>query len=269
MCLVENKGKTWLVGASRFQLYYSGITVLLGDRFNPSNVHRIRIGDILKLGSVSMLVTRLDAGGGDEGKESMDLSMQDWIYNSFGKSLNRENDWTDTSMSESFIRRNSSVEFELGGAADEERETNNEESGPISSEGPICYVCTDTEDTPENPLVSPCECKGGTKFVHINCLRKWVIKGREEKVCVVQRLGGDNPHRCSVCKANYKQCDKGVKIFNREVEAPSIEFVVLLSSNQETLDRGTTYSVSFKPLMDAPSGIRPLALGRNANCDVR
>ena len=48
-------------------MYYSGITVLLGDRFNPSNVHRIRIGDILKLGSVSMLVTRLDAGGGEEG----------------------------------------------------------------------------------------------------------------------------------------------------------------------------------------------------------
>ena len=68
MCLVENKGKTWLVGASRFQLYYSGITVLLGDRFNPSNVHRIRIGDILKLGSVSMLVTRLDAGGGGSGE---------------------------------------------------------------------------------------------------------------------------------------------------------------------------------------------------------
>ena len=133
----------------------------------------------------------------------------------------------------------------------------------------MCYVCTDTESTPSNPLVSPCDCKGGTKFVHVSCLRKWVIKDREEKVCVVQRLGGDNPYQCGVCKASYKHADGGVRIFDREVEAPSIELVVLLSSAEEILNRGTTYSVSFKPLIDSEGGIRPLVIGRNANCDVR
>lgn len=34
----------------------------------------------------------------------------------------------------------------------------------------ICYVDIGEKD---NPLISPCNCKGGMKYIHLGCLRRW------------------------------------------------------------------------------------------------
>jgi hypothetical protein len=45
-----------------------------------------------------------------------------------------------------------------------------------------CYMCFDDEDTEENPLVAPCLCKGGTRYVHVECLQKWQCAAADDKV---------------------------------------------------------------------------------------
>ena len=35
----------------------------------------------------------------------------------------------------------------------------------------LCRYCFSGEE--DGPLISPCACKGGQKFVHVECLRKW------------------------------------------------------------------------------------------------
>jgi len=45
-----------------------------------------------------------------------------------------------------------------------------------------CYMCFDDTDTPDNPLVAPCQCKGGTRYVHIECLQRWQCSSAEDKV---------------------------------------------------------------------------------------
>ena len=35
----------------------------------------------------------------------------------------------------------------------------------------MCRYCFGGEEDGE--LISPCDCKGGQKFVHLNCLRRW------------------------------------------------------------------------------------------------
>ena len=42
-----------------------------------------------------------------------------------------------------------------------------------AGDSPVCYMCFDEEDTETNPLITPCKCSGDTKYVHVECLRKW------------------------------------------------------------------------------------------------
>lgn len=39
----------------------------------------------------------------------------------------------------------------------------------------VCYMCYETHDTPSDPLVAPCDCKGDTRYLHVQCLQKWLI----------------------------------------------------------------------------------------------
>jgi hypothetical protein len=45
--------------------------------------------------------------------------------------------------------------------------------GIANGEKFICYMCYETHDTAEDPLVAPCDCKGDTRYLHVQCLQKW------------------------------------------------------------------------------------------------
>ena len=42
----------------------------------------------------------------------------------------------------------------------------------MGEEEKICRFCFE-EETPEKPLIAPCACKGGQKYVHLDCIRRW------------------------------------------------------------------------------------------------
>jgi len=56
-----------------------------------------------------------------------------------------------------------------------------------------CWICYDDEKIEH--LIQPCDCKGGTKYVHHTCLKKWLMErpSENEKETI----------SCSVCKAQY------------------------------------------------------------------
>ncbi|KAH8065316.1 hypothetical protein JL721_8272 [Aureococcus anophagefferens] len=66
----------------------------------------------------------------------------------------------------------------------------------------LCRYCFDGEE--EGELISPCACKGGQKWVHLDCLRRW-----QRMVLVSQPThpmfhGEDQrQHDCNVCKQPY------------------------------------------------------------------
>lgn len=35
---------------------------------------------------------------------------------------------------------------------------------------PLCRICLSEENNIENPLFSPCKCKGTMKYIHLTCL---------------------------------------------------------------------------------------------------
>lgn len=66
-----------------------------------------------------------------------------------------------------------------------------ENDGSESSES-RCKICFYTEESPENPLLSPCECSGSVGWVHLDCLAQWKLKGKPKVT-----------KTCTVCKTMY------------------------------------------------------------------
>lgn len=57
----------------------------------------------------------------------------------------------------------------------------------------ICRFCLDSGETPKNPLISPCSCKGSVEFIHLVCLNKWRIQNPER-----------NREACNLCSVAYR-----------------------------------------------------------------
>jgi len=60
----------------------------------------------------------------------------------------------------------------------------------VVSEGVKCRYCLTSDTLSNEPLISPCQCCGTSKFVHQSCLEKWLTLR--------------NLEACEVCKTHYK-----------------------------------------------------------------
>jgi len=80
--------------------------------------------------------------------------------------------------------------FSSESETDEDEDDDDEEESKGKRE---CWICYDDENSEQ--LIQPCDCKGGTKYVHHGCLKKWLMErpaeNNKEAIC------------CSVCKAQY------------------------------------------------------------------
>ena len=205
------------------------------------------------------------AGGGGGQDEEIPLPLKDWLYQSYGKSSESIFDHSATQFYDSVVSNQQALDVPTASAEMIDADAN---SSTIGGSEKACYVCTDDEETPGNPIVNPCNCKGGTKWVHVNCLRRWVMKDKEETICVHIRDNGDNSHHCDVCRRSYKFEVDGVKLFEDEVQSPSLSLLVLVTSDADAMPRGDQYQISFDTLQRQEGGLRPITIGRNCKNDV-
>ncbi len=63
----------------------------------------------------------------------------------------------------------------------------------MSDEIKECRICFTEEETEENPFISPCKCRGTSKYVHKLCLNQWRNFNREREAW----------NKCMECKATY------------------------------------------------------------------
>ena len=72
------------------------------------------------------------------------------------------------------------------------------------AETKLCYVCCDEHVDPTNPLISACNCKGGTKWVHLGCLQT-ILNGAAttgDRACVIM---SPLAATCRVCRSEYRR----------------------------------------------------------------
>ena len=44
-----------------------------------------------------------------------------------------------------------------------------------------CRICQNNSNSKENPLLSPCICKGSMKYIHRDCLNKWRLYNKDNE----------------------------------------------------------------------------------------
>lgn len=140
-----------------------------------------------------------------------------------------------------------------------------------TGDSPFCYMCFDDEDTMENPLISPCKCRGDTRYVHVNCLRKWHTAEADNQICFLSSVDAT----CSVCKTTFKSDFKLkdgrlVKLFKSSLEPPYVSLLVATKHEMAQRLFNTRFQLSFSSILksDGKNATRPLLLGRSSGSDM-
>jgi len=148
-------------------------------------------------------------------------------------------------------------------------------SPPVGSgnfgDKPVCYMCFDEEDSESNPMITPCKCSGDTKYVHVECLRKWHTAEADNQICFLSSVDAT----CSVCKSTFKSDFKlkdgrHVKLFKSSLEPPYVSLLVATKHEMAQRLFNTRFQLSFSTLLkpDGRNATRPLLLGRSSASDM-
>ena len=49
-----------------------------------------------------------------------------------------------------------------------------EKSVSNSTNEKLCRICFRTDESTDDPLLTPCKCSGSMSFIHFNCLKEWL-----------------------------------------------------------------------------------------------
>jgi len=73
---------------------------------------------------------------------------------------------------------------------------------PIEENEQLCRYCFDGPE--DEPLISPCDCRGDQKYVHISCLRRWqrmVLVSQPTHPAFYER--DPRHYKCNVCNGLF------------------------------------------------------------------
>ena len=136
----------------------------------------------------------------------------------------------------------------------------------IKANEKLCRICYGEEDDPkENPIVQPCHCSGSCKYIHLKCLKHWImtkscVKIDDSEYCSVYIF---SETECELCKAKLPD----LVVHNRKLYSLldfSDEFKNYLILECLTLDKENTkflYVISLEKKGD-------IKIGRGQVCDI-
>lgn len=68
----------------------------------------------------------------------------------------------------------------------------------------MCRFCLFEQSEPDDPLIQPCTCSGSMKYIHINCLRKWLNSKIQTKKSEFMSSITWKSLECELCKKQYE-----------------------------------------------------------------
>jgi hypothetical protein len=63
-----------------------------------------------------------------------------------------------------------------------------------------CKICLCEENSPKDPLITPCNCKGSCAVVHVECLRSWTNSKIKKEVSDQALSYNFSKFECEICK---------------------------------------------------------------------
>ncbi|XP_077113845.1 putative E3 ubiquitin-protein ligase MARCHF10 isoform X2 [Ranitomeya variabilis] len=131
-------------------------------------------------------------------------------------------------------------------------------------EGDLCRICLMGGETTENHLIAPCQCSGSLKYVHTECMKKWLLakikSGTELNIVST----------CEMCKHKLKCEIEGFDLRehyrkHQETQAslnPSLYLVLLLHLYQQRYEELLQLSHSRDRISELSRRFLHLGLGR-------
>jgi len=262
--LVTSHAKSfWVVPAPEAFSRHSGTCRLLGDRKHPPAPHTLQVGDFLRVGSVGVVVIETH-----DGLENRVLS-EERIQKIMKDTTSGNGGFLD--LGETDGENSDDDSMHGGGVKGLEKASSNKGDLAAYGDNPVCYMCFDEENTEDNPLITPCKCSGDTKYVHVDCLRKWHTAEADNQICFLSSVDAT----CSVCKSTFKSDFKlkdgrQVKLFKSSLEPPYVSLLVATKHEMAQRLFNTRFQLSFSTLLkpDGNNGNRPLLLGRSSGSDM-
>lgn len=257
---------------------HSGTCVILGDRNGVSPPYKVKLGDCFRLGSVGLVVSEMRVADGED--QRLDASMLQYLK--------------DEALTLDGGDELATLAIEEGGPDEKEFEsaTNSAKSdllpqgsavpsvgsgGVGNGEKFICYMCYETHDTVEDPLVAPCDCKGDTRYLHVQCLQKWY----QSSVCGPQsqviRTTGNGAPACKICgtayKTAFKRADgKRANLLEVEGNRPYISLVVVTRHDTNSSLFNTKFRLNFGRLGVTSDHLdtnpNEISIGRSSSCNM-
>ncbi|CAM9290338.1 unnamed protein product [Choristocarpus tenellus] len=265
LLVVPNDDKFVAVAAPEAFSRHSGTCMILGGQgaygTGASKSYELKLGNFLRIGSVGVVVSEVHTGAGGEHKclswEELTCLKGDIA-----------------AIQKDLVTIEALTAQEENANAEKQGGLNLKNGGRVASPR-MCYMCFDDLDIAENPLasVAPCECKGDTRYVHLNCLQKWHTTTSENKVCIV--LNNKGVRVCTVCKFPYKASvrlpgGESISLFQSPLPPPYICFMVVTrhQNNEELFS--TKYQLSFSSVMNrtGTASTKDLVVGRSRQCDM-
>jgi hypothetical protein len=217
----SNAGGGWhAISSPEFFSRHSGTCIIIGDRSNPGKPFPLKIGDCFRLGSVGVVVSEIKTDRGHEQK--LDTNRLQYLRE---ESLAFDGGADDEAAL-------AAEEENLEKRKDENTKTEHAET-PIaagagaaaaaavgSSSTFFCYMCYETHDTPDDHLVAPCDCKGDTRYLHVQCLQKWYQSSVCGAKALVIRTTGNGAPACKICGAAYKTAFRSNGVKTNLLEVP-------------------------------------------------
>jgi len=257
LLVTTHRKSFWVVPAPEAFSRHSGTCRLLGDRKHPPAPHSLQVGDFLRVGSVGVVVIETH-----DGKENKVLS-EEKIQKIMKDTTNSNGGFLDLAETDG-ENSDDSMDGDVQGHKLPTGEQN-------ADSKPVCYMCFDEEDTDENPMITPCKCKGDTQYVHVECLRKWHTAEADNQICFLSSVDAT----CSVCKSTFKSDFKlkdgrQVKLFKSSLEPPYVSLLVATKHEMAQRLFNTRFQLSFSTLLkpDGRNATRPLLLGRSSGSDM-
>ena len=145
------------------------------------------------------------------------------------------------------------------------------EYNDIPDDERLCKICYSEENDKEvNPLVHLCNCNGGLRFSHFECIKKWMEtklqkKENEKKTVTSYNIKSFN---CEICRTPYpfkfklNGVEKPFELIDLEKPA-GCDYIILESLNQ------MKENCNIKSIHVIQLGTDELTIGRGHESDVR
>ncbi|DAZ95239.1 TPA: hypothetical protein N0F65_003474 [Lagenidium giganteum] len=270
---------------------HTGVCRVLGSKKYPIIPHSLQVGDLMRIGSVGLVVCEMNRTDREETQEALTEEEYQFLKEHYlslplqqtfhppeernevdgKKEQFRAGETSDEGESEEDHRAGDHGNQHDDG--EPESDDNRSPTGVSGMRGKrFCYICYDSEeDSDQNPLVAPCHCKGDTKYVHLECLQRWNNNldadgtNPNQKVCAVTNTDGLDV--CSICKATYLtsvRLDDGrvISLLAKKLPPPYVTFAVVTqheTRNRSTALTNTRFQLSFANL---PKNQQVLTIGR-------